>query len=321
MKDQFGREINYLRVSVTDLCNLRCQYCMPAHGITPKLKHKDILTLEEIFYVVETCAQLGFDKVRITGGEPLVRKGIIGLISNISQLGISDLSMTTNGTYLLNYAADLADAGLQRVNISLDTLNKKRYREITRGGDLSKVLAGIKAAENNGLTPIKINTVLIGGFNDQEIGDFLNLTYDQPIDVRFIELMPIGQASAWAKSRFVSNQRILEGFPQLAPLNVEDSHSPAKYYKLPKAQGRVGLINPISHLFCMECNRIRLTADGKLKPCLHSNQEIDLKQIIYNNPAAILSKIIEGINAKQNQHMLTDHEFQPIYRNMNRIGG
>ncbi len=204
MKDLYGREINYLRISVTDLCNLRCQYCMPQSGVC-KLEHKDVLTIEEFYEIASAFVSLGVKKIRITGGEPLVKSGIVELVEKISSLGIEDLAMTTNGLLLPKYAEDLKKAGLNRVNISLDTLNPKKYSEITRGGDILKVLEGIEKAKEIGLTPIKINTVLIGGFNTDEIKNFVYITKEEDIDVRFIELMPIGEASDWAKEKFVSN--------------------------------------------------------------------------------------------------------------------
>ena len=320
MKDTIGRNINYLRISVTDRCNLRCMYCMPEQGICKK-EHGEILTLEEIYEAVKACAELGISKIRITGGEPLVRIGLTGLIEKISKLqGIKELTMTTNGILLPKYAEELKSAGLKRVNISLDTMNAEKYNYITRGGDLSDVMSGINAAEKAGLKPIKINTVLIGGFNDDEIESFVNLTIDRDIEVRFIELMPIGQAGHWAKKHFIPNTEILNRVKELQPIQSNDPSSPAKYYKLPEAKGKVGLINPISHAFCGNCNRIRLTADGKLKPCLHSEEEIDIKEVLKKGESlhhifkqAILQKPIEhNLNCKDNK---------PIERDMYRIGG
>ena len=320
MIDNLGRNINYLRVSVTDLCNLRCQYCMPSEGIR-KMKHDQILTLEEIFQVVKAAVELGINKVRLTGGEPLVRKGIIQLIERIANLpGIKDLALTTNGVLLKEYAKDLKNAGLKRVNISLDTLNEEKYRQITRGGSISEVLNGIEAAVNAGLQPIKLNTVVIGGFNDNEIVEFAELT-TEGFDVRFIELMPIGQASGWAKSNFVSNGIIKDKLSDLIPVYDSDKSSPARYYQLPGAAGKIGFINPISSHFCKYCNRIRLTADGRLKPCLHSNQEIDIKSILRNNQTDLKETISHAILAKPNQHTLNEINHQPITRDMVQIGG
>lgn len=320
MKDTLGRNINYLRISVTDRCNLRCMYCMPEEGICKK-EHQDILSLEEIYEVVKECSKLGISKVRITGGEPLVRKGLTDLISKISRLeGIKELALTTNGVLLEKYASELKEAGLSRVNVSLDTMNEEKYSYITRGGKLRDVMNGIEAAEGVGLQPVKLNTVLIGGFNDDEIEDFVELTTKRPIDVRFIELMPIGQAGHWSKKHFISNSVILDRVKELIPVIAEDPSSPAKYYKLPGAMGKVGLINPISHAFCGNCNRIRLTADGKLKPCLHSEDEIDVRAAI-RSKESLHDIIIESIYRKPTQHSLNSKGSKPIERDMYRIGG
>ena len=319
MRDRYDRKIEYLRISVTDLCNLRCRYCMPQGGIVDKKTHSDMLTLEEIFQAVKACASLGIKKVRITGGEPLIRKGISSLIRNISEIeSISDIAMTTNGILLKKYAKELKDAGLKRVNISLDTMNEEKYSYITRFGTLQDVLDGIEISRKLGLLPLKINTVLIGGFNDNEIGDFVNLTIKEDIQVRFIELMPIGQASHWARENFLSNKEVLRRFKDLVPIKKEDKSSPAEYYKLPGAKGTVGLINPVSHQFCSNCNRIRLTADGKIKPCLLSDKEIDVKEALKKGED--LEKIIRfAILEKPQQHYLQSGK--STKRDMIRIGG
>lgn len=320
MKDLFSRRINYMRISITDLCNLRCQYCMPEEGICKK-EHDDILSLEEIVEIVKSGAKLGIDKVRITGGEPLVRNGIVEFINMVSNIdGIKDIAITTNGLLLPKYAEDLKKAGLKRVNISIDSLKPDKYKEITRGGDLSKVLEGIQEAIRVGLTPVKLNVVAIGGYNDDEIGDFINLTKDEPIDVRFIELMPIGEASSWAKERFISNEYIKDKFTELVPTETEKS-SPAKYYKLPGGKGRVGFINPISNHFCGDCNRLRLTSDGKLKPCLHSNNEIDILEVVRNSPEKIYDVLKSAILSKPEKHDLYSEEHEESIRNMFQIGG
>ncbi|KXG77579.1 GTP 3',8-cyclase MoaA [Thermotalea metallivorans] len=321
MEDTLGRNINYLRVSVTDLCNLRCQYCMPEEGIAKK-HHGEILSLEEIFQVVKTAADLGIHKVRITGGEPLVRKGILELIENIANLQkIKDLAMTTNGILLRQYASDLKAAGLKRVNISLDTLREERYKNITRGGKFKAVWEGIEAARKAGLCPIKINVVLIGDFNDDEIEDFAKLTLEESMEVRFIELMPIGQAAAWAKNRFISNHTAKERIKGLIPVYDGDRSSPAKYYQLPGGKGKIGFINPISNHFCKHCNRIRLTADGRLKPCLHWDQEMDVKAALRAGVEDLGEIIQKTILAKPLQHTLNRSDHAPVERDMYRIGG
>ena len=318
MKDSFGREINYLRISLTDRCNLRCEYCMPEKGID-KLSHKEILTFEEVYVLTKAFVDLGITKIRFTGGEPLVRHGVLDLISKVSKLdGVKEIAMTTNGTLLSKYALKLKEAGLNRLNISLDTLDYEKYKEITRGGDLNKVLDGINAAKEAGLTPIKINTVLIGGFNENEIPKFVGLTKEHNIDVRFIELMPIGEAAAFAKDKFIPNNRVLDAVAELAPIENEDIYSPAVYYKLSNSKGKVGIINPISCKFCAHCNRVRLTSTGKLKLCLHSNIEIDLKKAL-RNKEDIKELIKESILTKEEEHHLENEEY--ITRNMNQIGG
>lgn len=318
MIDSYGRNINYLRISITDLCNLRCKYCMPEKGIV-KIPRSEILTLEEVEELAKIFISLGVNKIRITGGEPLIRKGAINLIKNIGKIEeVKDFAMTTNGIFLKKYARDLKSAGLNRVNISLDTLNEKKYRDITKGGEIKEVLKGIEEAKKVGLTPIKLNVVLIGGLNEDEIVDFVNLTKNEEIDVRFIELMPIGQAKDWSLDKFISNKIVLERVKELKEIRKEDISSPATYYKLPNSKGKVGLINPISCKFCDNCNRIRLTADGKIKTCLHSNEEIDLRTPLRNGED--LRKIITDIVInKPKEHNLENGEY--IERNMTTIGG
>lgn len=318
MIDSFGRRINYLRISLTDRCNLRCRYCMPEKGID-KFLHEEMLTLEEVYTIAKIFVDLGIDKIRFTGGEPLVRKGIIHLISKISKLDkLRELTMTTNGVLLKKYAKDLREAGLNRVNISLDTLDEEKYRKITRGGNIKDVLDGIEEAKKVGLSPIKINTVLIGGFNEDEIEDLVNLTVEEEIDVRFIELMPIGEAATWAEENFVSNSIVLEKVKGLLPTPRDDISSPAVYYKLPNAKGKVGIINPISCKFCKNCNRVRLTSKGQLKLCLHSDREIDLKRALEEGQD-LKALILKSIGEKEESHHLEDKKY--IKRNMNQIGG
>lgn len=318
MKDSYGRNINYLRISVTDLCNLRCKYCMPEKGIN-KTCHDDILRIEEIVEVAENCASLGIDKIRITGGEPLVRKGILTLVEKLSSIkGVKDLAMTTNGTLLKKYAKDLKKAGLNRVNISLDTLNPSKYSKITKNGNLKDVLEGMEEAKKAKLTPIKLNVVLIKDFNEDEIIDFVNLTKEQDIDVRFIELMPIGKLKFWSLNKYLSNDMVLKKVPELMSEESKDISSPAKYYKLPEGKGSVGLINPISCKFCSNCNRIRLTADGNLKSCLHSNEEVDLKTLLRNGQS-IKEVLCDILKNKPKEHNLEEGSY--IKREMTAIGG
>ena len=242
MKDKWTRDINYLRISITDRCNLRCFYCMPEEGIQ-KLNHDDILTFEQLYPIVEVAVELGISKIRITGGEPLVRKGIVNFIEKISKLsGLKDIAMTTNGILLERYAQELKEAGLHRLNISLDTLKEDRYKMITRWGELNQVLRGIEATEKAGLSPIKINVVAMRGINDDEIEDFARLTKEKPYHVRFIELMPMGEAEEIEGERFITNEEILNRLPDLIPLINEDGSGPAKYYKLPNFKGSISLL-------------------------------------------------------------------------------
>jgi len=318
MKDSYDRKINYLRLSVTDRCNLRCKYCMPESGISKKTHH-DILRHEEMIKIVKISASLGIEKVRLTGGEPLIRRGIVDLVREIKQVeGIKELTMTTNGVLLGDLLDDLIDAGLDRINLSLDTLNPDRYRSITRGGELQPILKCIDRILEKKMK-LKINVVLIGGLNIDEIKDFVDLTRNHPIDVRFIELMPIGEASLWSHDKFVSGQKVLE-MVDLKPIESEETGSPAKYYKLADGKGKVGLINPISCSFCENCNRIRITSDGKIKPCLHSDSEIDLLKLLRNNED-VESTIKEAIWDKPKAHSLNDEDHVPIKREMIQIGG
>lgn len=292
---------------------------MPSEGIFKK-NHEEILRHEEIIKIVEEAAKLGVNKIRLTGGEPLIRKGIIDLVSKISKIeNIDDLSLTTNGLLLPEKIKALKKAGLNRVNLSVDTLDPIKYKEITRGGDLSKVLESIKMLLEEDMVPIKINVVLIGGFNLNEIENFVELTRNDLIHVRFIELMPIGEASLWNKTNFVSNDEVLKRV-KLIPIESDDVGSPATYYKLEGGIGKVGLINPISCSFCSDCNRLRITSDGKIKPCLHSNEEIDLLDALRNN--GDISEILKyAVEIKPEKHNINEKDFVPITRNMNRIGG
>lgn len=320
MKDNFGREIKYLRISVTDLCNLRCKYCMPESGIDKK-PHFNILSFEEIYQIAKASVELGIDKIRITGGEPLVRKDIVTLVEKLASIdGIKDLAMTTNGILLKDYATDLKKAGLNRVNISLDTLYEDRYTDITRGGNIYDVMDGLEGAIVAGLTPVKINTVIIKGFNDDEIMNFVQLTLNEPLYIRFIELMPIGQVGTSGKYEFVSNEEILSKLQGIKPVKMEDG-AVAKYYQFPGALGKIGFINPISDHFCSDCNKIRLTSDGKLKPCLHSNEEIDLKEVLDKNDFGLLKETIkQTILNKPERHYLKENP-EIVSREMNKIGG
>ena len=315
MLDGEGRLIEYLRLSVTDRCNCRCTYCMPAGGV-PMLGHKDILSFEELTEVVAACAQLGVRKVRLTGGEPLVRRGLPELMRMIRAVpGVEELAMTTNATLLAPVAAELHHAGLDRLNVSLDTLDAARYAELTRGGSLEDALAGLAAARDAGFSRTKVNCVLMGGVNDADVPRLAELARTEPIDVRFIELMPMGPCAGWPKARFIPAETVLEAVPGLVPLRRDGV---AELWHAPGWAGNVGLIRPMSHRFCDGCSRIRVTADGRLKPCLHSAAEIPLRGL---HGEALLAELRRGIAAKPAyHHMDQDHASQSA-RDMNEIGG
>ncbi|MCT8976730.1 GTP 3',8-cyclase MoaA [Clostridium sp. CX1] len=319
MIDGYGRSIDYLRISLTDRCNLRCVYCMPEEGIDKKA-HEDILRFEEILKIVKAASILGIKKIRYTGGEPLILRNIGWLIKETSKIpGIEDIAITTNGILLEDIAEDLKEAGLTRVNISLDTLKEDKYTAITRGGDINKVLRAIQKCISIGLTPVKINTVLIKGTNDDEISDFINLTRELPVEVRFIELMPIGQGEKLYEDGFMSSGEVLAKFPELIPLE-SNKVSTASLYKLKEAKGKVGFISPLSCKFCSQCNRIRLTSAATIKPCLHSAKELSLKSFL-DNEVLLTSVLKESIYSKPSQHNLECDKKSGSERAMYQIGG
>ncbi len=326
--DFHNRRINYLRISITDRCNLRCHYCMPKEGVS-QFGHSEILRYEEILRLAALAVQKGITKIRITGGEPLVRKDAVQLIQQLSQLkGVQDLSLTTNAILLEEFAPALFQAGLKRVNISMDSLSPEKYREITRGGDLSRVWAGVEAARRAGLSPIKINVVAITGLNDGEILKFAQLTMQDPFQVRFIEFMPIGVSSEWSPERYLSSREIKRRIESLYPLTpvdggVNDHGGPARLFKFPGARGEIGFISPISDHFCNSCNRLRLTPDGKLKTCLFSEEEMDLKQLLRSgcSDEELERKLDEAISTKPLRHGAIGGLMKRCHRPMVKIGG
>ena len=317
MIDTYGRQITYLRLSVTELCNLRCRYCMPEDGVCKK-RHEEMLTQEEMIMAIRAAAALGIRKLRITGGEPLVKSNIVELCRAAAAVdGIEEVCLTTNGTLLPKLAAPLREAGVRRLNISLDTLDAEKFRYITRIGNLEDALAGIEASLEAGFDKIKINSVLIGGFNDDEIPSLAALTQRYPVDVRFIELMPMYDSGDFGPDAFIPYTVVTDRLPDLSPLPADGGV--AKLYRLPDARGNVGLISPVSAHFCAECNRIRLTADGKLKPCLHSSDEISLKGLDYDG---MVETLRSAILSKPKWHgELSYTERSHAARNMNQIGG
>lgn len=325
MRDAQGRRIGYLRLSVTDRCNCRCAYCMPAGGV-PMLSHDDVCSFEELARITEACCELGVSKVRLTGGEPLVRRGLPGLVRMLREVpGVRELAMTTNATLLAPVAAELRAAGLDRLNVSLDSLRPERYAAITRGARLDDALAGLRAAGDAGFTGTKINCVLMGGVNDDEVADIAGLARDQPVDVRFIELMPIGPAACWPRARFLPAEVVLEAVPELEPARGRDEaradadrDGVAELFSAPGWAGRVGLIRPMSHRFCAGCTRIRVTADGRLKPCLHSADEVSLRGLAGEELRAAL---LAGIALKPAHHDMDGTHASESARAMNEIGG
>ena len=315
MIDGEGRRIEYLRLSVTDRCNCRCAYCMPAGGV-PMLGHADILSFEELAAVARAAAELGVRKVRLTGGEPLARRGVVDLVRMVAAVpGVDEVAMTTNATLLAPVAGALREAGLSRLNVSLDTLRPDRYAKITRCGRLEDALAGLAAAREAGFSRTKVNCVLMGGVNDDEVADLAGLARNEAVDVRFIELMPIGPAAGWSRASFVAADAVLDALPGLELLGRDGV---AEIYRMPGWAGRVGLIRPMSHKFCDGCSRIRVTADGKLKPCLHSAAEIDLRGLGHEG---LLAALRAGIAAKPKYHLLDEGRASDSARDMNEIGG
>ena len=318
MTDGYGRKIEYLRMSVTDACNLRCAYCMPEEGMRV-CPCKSAMSADEFAEIASAAAELGVNKLRITGGEPLLRGDIVELARELGKIeGIEDISMTTNATLRAPMAEDLYKGGIHRINISLDTLDAKKYEDMTRGGQLSDALEGLRAAMYAGMRPVKLNAVLIGGFNDTEIETLAELTQAYPVELRFIELMPIGHTSCFPKSAYIPDSVVLQKLPGLEPVESAP-HSVARLYKLPHAQGRIGLISPLSNHFCAECNRLRLTADGCLKPCLHSAEEIPVRGL---HGEELKAAILTAVSHKPKMHVeLSATERSQSQRSMYRIGG
>ena len=316
MQDGFGRAITYLRLSVTELCNLRCRYCMPEEGVC-KLRHDQMLTEDEMILAVKAAASLGVSKVRVTGGEPLTKPNIVNICRRAAAVpGIREVDITTNALRMPELARPLRQAGVRRVNISLDTLDAGRYAYITRGGRLEEALAGIQAVLAAGYDKVKINAVLIGGFNDGEVPALAELTRRWPVDVRFIELMPMPGDAVFGEQAYIPADRVLSMLPQAVP---QEHDGVARLYRLPGAQGSIGLISPVSNHFCGECNRLRLTADGHVKPCLHSGDELCLKGMDFEGMAEVFK---QACLLKPRQHeKLSATERSHSARAMNRIGG
>ena len=316
MKDTFGRTIDYLRLSLTERCTLRCTYCRAEEGLCPKSLE---LNAEEMILLADACVELGIQRIRLTGGEPLLRKDLIQIVRGIAALpGLKDLSMTTNAQMLSEMAADLKSAGLMRLNISMDSLNEELFKRLTGGGSLQKVLDGIKAAEAAGFDPIKINIVLMQGVNGHEVDDFISLTSRHKLDVRFIEYMPIGGGNGSHKLR-VNNQELIAERPWLKPLAPRFHSQPSSDYTFDGALGRVGFISPISHRFCGDCNRIRIMSDGNLRTCLGRDAEVSLCEALAEGKETLKKTISQAILEKPYRHRFDEETLEK--RNMSRIGG
>jgi len=328
--DSFDRKIDYLRISITDRCNLRCIYCMPPEGV-PTIGHDEVLSYEEIIEIARLACRLGISKIRLSGGEPLVRRRVVSLIRELTRVdGLEDLSLTTNGVLLAEYVPALVDAGLRRVNVSLDTIRPDRFKRITRFPLLDRVLSGLDAARAAGLDPVKINVVVIRGVNDDEVADFARLAFEEPFHVRFIEFMPVGCGPGWGPEKVVSSAEIRacieDEFGPLLPAHGSMASGPAEGFHLAHGRGEVGFISPLSRHFCGTCNRVRLTADGRLRPCLFSDEEVDLKAILRNgrpegHHGELRSLMYRTIRNKPERHTLGGHSFKICERGMSAIGG
>jgi cyclic pyranopterin phosphate synthase len=324
MIDGYGRKINYLRLSVTDRCNFRCRYCMPADGV-PLLAHGDILSYEELSLIARTAVSLGIEKIRVTGGEPLIRRGILGFLSRLAGIpGLRQLVLTTNGLLLEEMAAPMKRAGVQRLNISIDSLDPQNFQRITRRGGMTRVLAGIAAAERAGF-PVTLNMVVMRGVNDHEVVDFAALTLDKPYAVRFIEFMPSGGEEGDWRSHVVPGREILERIAKHYPFDEIDRGElagPAKDFRIRGAAGTIGVITPISGHFCGDCNRIRVTASGMARGCLFSREEMDLKPLLREDGAPGLEKaLLRIVRFKPDKHRLCSDGPGKRPLGMSRVGG
>ena len=323
LKDSHGRKIDYLRISLVDRCNLRCSYCMPPQGVE-LFEHDKVLSYEELTLIIKAAAELGITSVRLTGGEPLIRKGLIPFVKIISSIeGIKDISLTTNGVLLSQMAQSLKDAGVNRLNISLDTLRREKYKSITGKDCLDLVLKGIDKSFEVGLEPIKVNVVLLKNQNTEEILDFVKMTLDKPVHIRFIEMMPLGdQTTNWKESYipWTYPLELIKKNYQVEGSQGPEGKGPAKYFKIPKAMGTFGVISAVSEHFCSNCNRLRLTSDGKLKTCLFGQGEIELKKIAQaGSVSEIKNAMIAAIKDKPLRHEI--NSTTTTNRFMWQIGG
>lgn len=324
LTDSLGRQINYLRLSVTDRCNMRCFYCMPKEGIVKK-EHEAVLSYEELLLIAETAVGLGIEKIRITGGEPLVRTGIVDFLAKLSVIpGLRHLALTTNGLLLAEMSADLYKAGVQRLNVSLDSLNSHTFADITRGGNLERVLAGLEAAEHAGFPPPKINVVIMRGVNDAEILHFAEMTRERANSIRFIEYMPVVKQEGWQRY-CISGDEILQRIAERYPLEQVDKGryaGPSKDFRIPGARGSIGIITAVSGHFCSECNRIRVTSTGQAKGCLFSDEKTDLIPFLRPPDRQGLARVLKGIvMGKPERHGITQKGYCHANFNMSQVGG
>lgn len=323
--DTYSRHLKYLRVSVTDRCNLRCSYCMP-QDLIPKMTHDDILTYEEILRVVETGIRLGITKVRITGGEPLIRKGIFGFLKVLCNVkGLSDISLTTNGVTLEKNLHLIKEAGIKRLNVSLDTLDRVKFKRITGRDSFNQVWQGLMAAHDMGFEPLKINVVALAGINDDELEKMAGLTFEYPFHVRFIEHMPIGKNNVEKTGRLLTPdiKRKIGALGELSPVEPGVTDGPAERFRIKGALGEVGFISALSRHFCDSCNRLRLTAGGQLRPCLLSDRQVDLKKHLRGKASddELAELFITAVKLKQAHHHLADSIPLKVTGQMSSIGG
>jgi len=324
LSDSLGRNINYLRLSVTDRCNMRCFYCMPKEGIVKK-KHEAVLSYEELQLIAEAAVGLGIEKIRITGGEPLVRSGIVGFLEKLARIpGLRHLALTTNGLLLADMAADLYRAGVQRLNVSLDSLDPKIFSDITRGGDLKRVLAGLDAAERAGFPPPKVNVVIMRGVNDAEILDFAEMTLAKGNSIRFIEYMPAIKEDGWQRYS-ISGNEILQRIADRYTLEQVDKgmySGPSRDFRIPGAKGSIGIITAVSGHFCSECNRIRVTSTGQAKGCLFSDQKTDLVPFLRPPDREQLERALrEIVMTKPERHGISCDGYAHQNFAMSQVGG
>lgn len=325
-KENNNHKINYLRLSVTDRCNLRCMYCMPDEGIS-FVPHRDVLSYEEMLHLVDVSVHAGIRKVRLTGGEPLVRKGFVEFLDELSNHeGLEEISLTTNGVLLTDFAEDIKACGICRINISLDTLKPERFLQITRRDYFDRVIQGIQEAERLGFDPIKINVVAIRGFNEDEILDFARMTLDKPYHIRFIEYMPVGEHNSWSNEKFISMDEIKEKILEiggLEPVLSNPYDGPAERFRLEGGKGEIGFIGALSNHFCESCNRLRLTSEGHLRGCLFSDSEIDVKAPLREgkSDAHLIRLITRAIESKPKAHKGMSPEMRKCVRHMSSIGG